>query len=84
MKSRSGSRVGDSGSFLDMIFYDNFCPDRNRRFLTNPPDQNGMGWGGMGRNEWMGWMGWMGWTGWDGWMLFLTGSLSESEKVQAN
>ena len=35
MKSRSGSRVGDSGSFLQMISYHNFCPDRNTNFLKN-------------------------------------------------
>ena len=29
MKSRSGSRVLYSGSFLDMISYHKFCPDRN-------------------------------------------------------
>ena len=33
MKSGSGSRFGDSGSFLDMISYHNFCPDRNESFL---------------------------------------------------
>ena len=39
MKYRSGSPVGDSGSFLDMISYHNFCPDRNTKFPKNPPDQ---------------------------------------------
>ena len=39
MKSRSGSRVGVSGSFLDMISYHIFCPDRNTKFPKIPPDQ---------------------------------------------
>ena len=39
MKSRSGSRVGDSGSFLVMISYHNFCPDRNTNFSKIPPYQ---------------------------------------------
>ena len=43
MKSRSGSRVGDSGSFLDMISYHNFCPDRNTKFPKIPPDRS-FGW----------------------------------------
>ena len=43
MKSRSGSRVGVSGSFLDMISYHNFCPDRNTKFPRIPPDQS-FGW----------------------------------------
>ena len=32
IKSRSGSRAGDSGLSLDMISYHNFCPDRNTKF----------------------------------------------------
>ena len=32
MKYRYGSRVGDSGSLLDMISYHSFCPDRNTKF----------------------------------------------------
>ena len=43
MKSRSGSRVGDSGSFLDMISYHNFCPDRNTKFPKIPLDRS-FGW----------------------------------------
>ena len=39
MKSLSGSRVGDSRSFLDMIFYHNFYPDRNIKFPKIPPDR---------------------------------------------
>ena len=31
MKSHSGSRVGDSRSFLDMISYHTFCLDRNAK-----------------------------------------------------
>ena len=40
MKSRSGLRVGDSGSFLDMISYHNFCPDRNTKFPKIPTDRS--------------------------------------------
>ena len=40
MKSRFGSRVGDSESFLDMISYHNFCPDRNTKFPKIPPDRS--------------------------------------------
>ena len=32
MKCRSGSRVGASGSFFDIISWYYFCPDRNMRF----------------------------------------------------
>ena len=40
MRSRSGSRVGVSRSFLDLISYHNFCPDRNTKFPKIPPDQS--------------------------------------------
>ena len=30
--SCSGSRVGVSGSFIDMISYHDFCPDQNTKF----------------------------------------------------
>ena len=40
LKYRSGSRVGDSGSFLDMISYHDFCLDRNRKFPKIPPDRS--------------------------------------------
>ena len=36
----SRSRVGVSGSFLDIISYHNFCPDRNTKFSKIPPDRN--------------------------------------------
>ena len=43
IKSYSGSRVGDSRSFLDMISYHNFCPNRTKKFPKMPPDRS-FGW----------------------------------------